>query len=57
MTKQKNPVLAELIRELKKSSIDNGVGIWKRVAEDLEKPRKQDDNFKGASKQNSSDTF
>ena len=32
-----NPHMERLVRELKKASIDNGVGIWKRVAEDLEK--------------------
>jgi len=33
-----NPQLRNLVQELKKSSIDSGVKIWKRVAEDLEKP-------------------
>jgi large subunit ribosomal protein L18e len=33
----KNEQLTELIRELKKSSIDNKVNIWKRLASDLEK--------------------
>ncbi len=32
-----NPILKELIRELKKASIDQDVAIWKRVATDLEK--------------------
>ncbi|MFO7710599.1 MAG: 50S ribosomal protein L18e [Candidatus Woesearchaeota archaeon] len=33
-----NPHLCELIRKLKATSIDEKVNIWKRVAEDLEKP-------------------
>lgn len=33
-----NPLLKELIKELKKASIEQDVAIWKRVASDLEKP-------------------
>jgi large subunit ribosomal protein L18e len=33
-----NPILVELIRELKKASIEQEVLIWKRVANDLENP-------------------
>lgn len=33
-----NQILKELITELKKASIEQDVAIWKRVAEDLEKP-------------------
>jgi len=33
-----NPILKELIRELKKASIEQDAAIWKRVATDLEKP-------------------
>jgi len=32
-----NPILQDLIRELKKASIEQNVAIWKRVATDLEK--------------------
>ncbi len=35
---RKNEDLQSLIRELKKTSLDNKVKIWKRIAEDLEKP-------------------
>ncbi|MFC1648459.1 50S ribosomal protein L18e [Nanoarchaeota archaeon] len=38
---EKNPQMAKLVQELKKSSIEQGVGIWKRVAEDLEKPSRK----------------
>ena len=34
----RNEELKTLISDLKKLSIDNNVKIWKRVAEDLEKP-------------------
>lgn len=34
----KNEELKKLVSELKKLSIDKKVNIWKRVAEDLEKP-------------------
>lgn len=37
----KNEELKKLVSELKKLSIDNKVNIWKRVAEDLEKPTRQ----------------
>ncbi|MCF7872076.1 50S ribosomal protein L18e [Candidatus Woesearchaeota archaeon] len=37
----RNEELKKLISELKKLSIDNNVKIWKRVAEDLEKPVRQ----------------
>lgn len=33
-----NPVLQDLIRELKKKSAEHKVHIWKRIAEDLERP-------------------
>jgi large subunit ribosomal protein L18e len=33
-----NPLLVELIRELKKLSIESKSGLWKRLATDLEKP-------------------
>ena len=36
-----NPILTELISELKRKSIEQNVMIWKRVAEDLEKPSRQ----------------
>jgi large subunit ribosomal protein L18e len=36
--KSKNEELESLIAHLKKASIDNKVNVWKRVAEDLEKP-------------------
>ena len=34
----KNEELSSLIVELKKAAIDNDVKLWKRIAEDLEKP-------------------
>ena len=37
----KNEQLKSLIRELKKTAIDNDVKIWKRLAVDLEKPSRQ----------------
>ena len=33
-----NPVLQELIIELKKKSIEHNSKLWKRIAKDLEKP-------------------
>ena len=33
----KNPILTQLVRDLKALSIKENVKIWKRVAEDLEK--------------------
>jgi len=36
-----NPLLISLVQELKKKSMEEKVGIWKRVAEDLEKPTRQ----------------
>ena len=36
-----NPIVQELIRELRKASIENNVRIWRAVAEKLEKPRRQ----------------
>lgn len=36
-----NPELINLIQELKKKSIEHGVNIWKRVANDLEKPTRK----------------
>lgn len=37
-TNHKNDELAKLISDLKKLSIEKKVKIWKRIAEDLEKP-------------------
>ncbi len=36
-----NPVLKNLINDLKKKSIDQNANIWKRVALDLEKPTRK----------------
>ena len=36
-----NPILLRLIVELKKKSSEQDVNIWKRVANDLEKPTRQ----------------
>ena len=36
-----NTILLKLITELKKRSNEQDVGIWKRVADDLEKPTRQ----------------
>ncbi len=36
-----NPELNGLIQELKKKSIEHGVNIWKRIANDLEKPTRK----------------
>ena len=36
-----NPVLSGLIGELKKNSSEQNVNIWKRIAEDLEKPSRR----------------
>ena len=36
-----NPVLQSLIHELKKRSNEQSVNLWKRVANDLEKPTRQ----------------
>ncbi len=36
-----NLELRNLIQELKKKSIEHGVNIWKRVANDLEKPTRK----------------
>ena len=33
-----NPLLKDLINELKKVSVEQGVNIWNRIATDLEKP-------------------
>ncbi len=38
MIRRKNQELEELIKLLRKASIDNDVKIWKRVADDLDKP-------------------
>lgn len=40
-TSNKHKELQELISSLKKLSIDKKVNIWKRIAEDLEKPTRQ----------------
>ncbi len=37
----KNEELQGLIAELKKAAIENKVKLWKRIAEDLEKPTRQ----------------
>lgn len=36
-----NYQLINLVRELKKKSIEDNVGLWKRIASDLEKPTRQ----------------
>ena len=36
-----NQILYGLIQELRKKSIEHGVNIWKRVANDLEKPTRK----------------
>ena len=36
-----NPELKNLIQELKKKSIEHDAGIWKRIANDLEKPTRK----------------
>lgn len=36
-----NTQLIQLIRELKKKSIEDKAGLWKKVATDLEKPTRQ----------------
>lgn len=44
MVKRTGPTnlqLQQLIRELKKKSIEDKVGLWKRIAVDLEKPTRQ----------------
>jgi len=38
---KENPRLGNLIKELKKKSIDEKVKLWKRIASDLEKPSRQ----------------
>jgi len=38
---KENIQLQNLVKELKKKSIEDSVGFWKRVAVDLEKPTKQ----------------
>jgi large subunit ribosomal protein L18e len=40
-TKSTNPELIQLIRFLKKQSSEQGVGIWRDVAENLSKPSRQ----------------
>lgn len=37
----KNPNTTTLVQELKKASLEQGVPLWKRVAEDLEAPTRQ----------------
>jgi large subunit ribosomal protein L18e len=39
--KTTNKVLQDLIMELKKNASEHQVAIWKRIAEDLEKPSRQ----------------
>lgn len=41
MTNTTNPNLFRLIRELRKLSKQKNVNIWRRIAEDLEKPVRQ----------------
>ncbi len=36
-----NPILQGLIQELHKTSIDKGIPLWKRVADDLSRPSRQ----------------
>ena len=36
-----NPLLTDLIMELKKRSSEQSVNLWKRIATDLEKPTRQ----------------
>lgn len=36
-----NPILKSLIDNLKKESLNSGMGIWKRVATDLEMPSRK----------------
>ena len=36
-----NPILQNLINELKKKSKEQSINLWKRVATDLEKPTRQ----------------
>ena len=36
-----NPILMNLIQELKKNSNEQSVNLWKRIANDLEKPTRQ----------------
>ncbi|MBI1935108.1 50S ribosomal protein L18e [Candidatus Woesearchaeota archaeon] len=36
-----NPILLRLITELKRKSSDQNINVWRRVADDLEKPTRQ----------------
>lgn len=36
-----NPVLSGLIQDLKKKADEHGVNLWKRIAEDLERPNRK----------------
>ena len=36
-----NPILMNLIQELKKNSNEQSINLWKRIANDLEKPTRQ----------------
>lgn len=36
-----NPILQNLIQELKKRSREQSINLWKRIANDLEKPTRQ----------------
>ena len=36
-----NPILKDLIQELRKKANEHSVNIWKRLADDLEKPSRQ----------------
>ena len=40
-TNSSNPVLIEIINELKKKSLEQKVNLWKRIATDLEKSTRQ----------------
>ena len=36
-----NPMMQSLIQELRKTGSEQNIGLWKRVADDLEKPTRQ----------------
>jgi len=36
-----NPILKDLIQELRKKASEHGCNIWKRIADDLEKPTRE----------------
>ena len=41
MTGPTNPILQNLIHELKKRSNEQSINLWRRIADDLEKPTRQ----------------